>query len=128
MTARRHWDLVTGTELPESAVRQTIPWSEFLNRFGPDEIEEFLENEIGYKVVCDRQIDSRRWHSIHWYVVERLEDETFWGATYERGLTESQHLDRYECWGIHTYDRAKRGQLHAGVPENGHQDHLRVVW
>ena len=85
----------------EKAKRATI-------EFTVDEIEEFLENEIGYKVVCDRQIDSRRWHSIHWYVVERLEDETFWGATYERGLTESQHLDRYECWGIHTYDRAKR--------------------
>lgn len=76
--------------------------------FTVDEIEEFLECEVGYRVVCDEQVDSRRWHSVHWYVVERVEDATFWGATYERGLTEGQHLDRYERWDIHTYDQAKR--------------------
>lgn len=71
--------------------------------FTVHEIEEFLEGEVGYKIVQDEQFDSGRWESHHWFVVERLEDNTFWGAGYSRGLTENQHRDRYERWGIHGY-------------------------
>lgn len=76
--------------------------------FTVDEIEEFLEGEVGYKVVFNEQTGSGRWRSVHRLVVERLEDGTFWAATYQLGLTEMQHLDRYERWGIDTYDRAER--------------------
>lgn len=76
--------------------------------FTVDQIEEFLEGEVGYKVVEDEQVDSLRWHSVHSYVVERLEDGTFWAATYQLGLTEGQHLDRYERWGISSRDKNSR--------------------
>lgn len=71
--------------------------------FTVDEIEEFLECEVGYKIVYDEQFDTGRWESHHWFVVERLEDATFWRASYTQGLTENQHRDRYEQWGIHSY-------------------------
>lgn len=76
--------------------------------FTVDEIEEFLEGEVGYKIVQDEQFDSGRWESHHWFVVERLEDATFWGSSYTQGLTENQHRDRYERWGINTWGSEER--------------------
>jgi hypothetical protein len=76
--------------------------------FTVDEIEEFLEDEVGYKIVQDEQFDSGRWDSHHWFVVERLEDGTFWGANYTQGLTEGQHRDRYERWGINSWGNDTR--------------------
>ena len=68
--------------------------------FTVDEIEEFLQEEVGYRIVQDESTGTDRWHEHFDFVVERLEDGTFWYAGYQRGATEYQDLDRYERWHV----------------------------
>lgn len=72
--------------------------------FTVDEIEEFLEGEVGYKVVRDESTGTDRWHEHFDFVVERLEDGTFWYASYQVGATEYQDLDRYQRWHVDDKD------------------------
>lgn len=69
--------------------------------FTVDEIEEFLEEEIGYKIVEDVSTGTDRWNELFDFTVERLEDGTFWYAGYRRGATEYQDLDRYQRWYVY---------------------------
>lgn len=34
--ARRNWNVVTGTKLPKTSIRQPVSWGELMNRFGPE--------------------------------------------------------------------------------------------
>jgi hypothetical protein len=68
--------------------------------FTVDEIEEFLEGEVGYRIVQDESTGTDRWHEHFDFTVERLEDGTFWYAGYQRGATEYQDLNRYERWHV----------------------------
>ena len=82
--------------------------------FTVDEIEEFLEYEVGYRVVEDKSTGTDRWHELFDFTVERLEDGTFWYAPYRRGATEHQELDRYERWYVYkTTDKVKFYQVFA---------------
>lgn len=49
-----------------------------------------------YRVVHNEQVDTGRWTSIHLLIIESLSGVGFWGAHYERGLTENQDYAPFE--------------------------------
>jgi len=66
--------------------------------FTEEEYEEFIEGEVGYRIVSDEMIDQRRWAITHEMIIERLEDATFWRGIYQVGATENQHYDFGDRW------------------------------
>lgn len=82
--------------------------------FTVDEIDEFLWNEVGYRIVEDKSTGTDRWHEHFDFTVERLEDGTFWYAGYQTGATEYQDLDRYQRWHVNgAQDKVKFVQVFA---------------
>lgn len=66
--------------------------------FTEEDYEEFVRGGIGWKIVHDEVADHRRWSVTHEVILKRLEDDTFWLATYEVGATESQHYSWADKW------------------------------
>lgn len=67
--------------------------------FTEDEFYEFVDGQIGFRIVSDEMIDHRRWSVVHEMIIERLEDSTFWSSSHEVGATESQEYDFDSAWG-----------------------------
>lgn len=66
--------------------------------FTKDEYEEFIEGQIGYKIISNEIVEHRRWVVLHEIIIERLEDATFWRGHYSVGATESQWHDWEDRW------------------------------
>lgn len=53
------------------------------------------QEDLGLDVVCNRQVETQRWVSVHELVVQDA-DGRFWRAFYNQGLTESQDEGPFE--------------------------------
>jgi hypothetical protein len=52
----------------------------------------------GYVIAENRQVEERRWVSVHELVIRQVSTGSFYRAFYERGLTEYQDTEPFDKW------------------------------
>lgn len=70
---------------------------------GREEAREMLWLDLGtvvggYEVTENRQVEERRWVSVHEFVIRQLSTGRFYRTFYERGLTEYQDTEPFDEW------------------------------